>query len=177
MILQVYNSEDSWKFWGFRPARATCQIVPWLATNAGWFWGFKNSLFLQVSSMGWKSLFFSGIVFFFPNHHGCFRHVVDPESHWKQWSKSNPIPSMGLAYLPTWMVDVYGFMVNNIPVLYQSHGWYGNGCFVYACGYTTQLYEDFNQARRRISMNRLCGCNTLFLQNGHGLFLQDLESP
>ena len=25
-----------------------------------------------------------------------------------QWSNSNPIPCMGLVYLPTWMVDMYG---------------------------------------------------------------------
>ena len=43
-------------------------------------------------------------------------------SMWRHWisGSSSPIPSMGLAYLPTWMVDFYGFHVGK----YIIHGWY-----------------------------------------------------
>ena len=133
MILTTYKSADDIlqviQFWGFRigfwAARATCQncsLAP-QPMQVG-FGVLKTLCFFKVSSMGWKSLFFSSILFFFPNHHGCFRHVVDPESHWKQWSKSNPIPSMGLAYLPTWMVDVYGiYYTSIIPVPWMVWEW------------------------------------------------------
>ena len=44
-----------------------------------------------------------------------------------------PTPSMGLAYLPTLMVDVCGFQVDK----YGIHGWYG---YIILCLYNCIQY-------------------------------------